>query len=52
LTPIEREFLTFAVKKFAYDRGVIEDISLLNPDGTFNEGAFEQAYENYPDKVL
>lgn len=52
LSPVEREFLTFAVKKFAYDRGVIDNISLINPDGTFNEAAFQQAYENYPDKVL
>lgn len=52
LTHAEREFLTFAVKKFVYDRGTIVDITVVNPDGTFNEQAFNKAYDKYKDEVL
>ena len=40
LSTEELEFLNFAVRKFAYDRGVINDITIVNPDGTFNEEKF------------
>lgn len=52
LTNEEKEFLTFALQKFAYDRGVIEDIVVIKSDGTFNEKAFWEAYKAYPEQIL
>lgn len=52
LSTEELEFLNFAVRKFAYDRGVINDITIVNPDGTFNEEKFQEAYSLYQEDVL
>jgi hypothetical protein len=37
LNDAEKEFLEFAIRKFAYDRGVIEGFTIKGSDGTFQE---------------